>query len=617
MRAPFRWSVGLTVLLLVAAILGGVAPAQPSGKKVPASLELIPMEGLAVATIHVAALHDSPVLAPMRDSLAKDQAFLKRIEADTGFTPDQIERITGYLPAASYPLMIDSPLIVITTRKPFDKAKVLKAWKATTELDLNAHSVGAGVKGCAFQPVPGGLVPPPIPGQPEKKSDQPQEEKPLDLNAPFYYVNNGSSALILIDDRTLAFLPDSGVGGGLALIASLLRKKADGPFTEVLAQADKHTLVAAVEGKHVRDTVKLYRDGLAAQAMVPMFDNNGNPIPPKPKDPAEKIEDEFTPYEPLFALERGKLTLDLGEKTVLTITAQFPTSDAATKAEPVAKEGLKTLVTLLKDERKQAADSPIDKELLPLYDFALGGLEKATVNVTGKTLTVMATTEVGAALKTAIHILPTKLQEAADRMKTQNNLKQIGIAIHIYHNANGYLPRDITDEDGKVLHSWRVNLLPYLEADSLYQKIDKTKPWDDPVNKKLWDQMPDVFKVPGREAQEKFHTYFQAFRAVNWVGQDDIWMVDNKTVTLDDITDGTSQTVAILEFEQSHHWMQPGDHLYDPKKLPKIGNPKSGKANAVMLDGTVITLDTKKYVGNKLTAILTVNGGEEVDLTGR
>jgi hypothetical protein len=49
-----------------------------------------------------------------------------------------------------------------------------------------------------------------------------------------------------------------------------------------------------------------------------------------------------------------------------------------------------------------------------------------------------------------------------------NNLKQIGLAMHNYHDAHGcFPPAYIPDENGKPMHSWRVLLLPYLELDGV------------------------------------------------------------------------------------------------------------------------------------------------------
>ncbi len=62
-----------------------------------------------------------------------------------------------------------------------------------------------------------------------------------------------------------------------------------------------------------------------------------------------------------------------------------------------------------------------------------------------------------------------KVREAASRMKCQNNLKQIGIGLHAYHDANGQFPVGARVDNGL---SWRVYILPYIEQDNLFKRFD-------------------------------------------------------------------------------------------------------------------------------------------------
>src|SRR5271157_2215344 len=67
-----------------------------------------------------------------------------------------------------------------------------------------------------------------------------------------------------------------------------------------------------------------------------------------------------------------------------------------------------------------------------------------------------------------------------------NRLLEIGLALHRYHQANGcFPPAYIADKNGKPMHSWRVLILPYMEYDTLYRRLDLTQPWDAPKNKDL------------------------------------------------------------------------------------------------------------------------------------
>src|SRR5262245_4659323 len=66
-----------------------------------------------------------------------------------------------------------------------------------------------------------------------------------------------------------------------------------------------------------------------------------------------------------------------------------------------------------------------------------------------------------------------KVREAAARMKCANNLKQLGIACHSYHDARGFLPRSaeefVNNDNGTFYFaSWLYILLPYIEQPQTY-----------------------------------------------------------------------------------------------------------------------------------------------------
>src|SRR5690348_9486503 len=71
-----------------------------------------------------------------------------------------------------------------------------------------------------------------------------------------------------------------------------------------------------------------------------------------------------------------------------------------------------------------------------------------------------------------------KVRGAAARAQCQNNLKQLVLAAHNFHDATGKLPpgRDLMNL------STHVYLLPYIEQDNVARTMDMTKAWDDPAN---------------------------------------------------------------------------------------------------------------------------------------
>src|SRR5262245_24248266 len=59
-----------------------------------------------------------------------------------------------------------------------------------------------------------------------------------------------------------------------------------------------------------------------------------------------------------------------------------------------------------------------------------------------------------------------KIREAANRLKCQNNLKQIGLAVHNYHDSYQKFPVSYIRQDWVT---WAVLLLPYLEQENAYR----------------------------------------------------------------------------------------------------------------------------------------------------
>jgi prepilin-type N-terminal cleavage/methylation domain-containing protein/prepilin-type processing-associated H-X9-DG protein len=64
-----------------------------------------------------------------------------------------------------------------------------------------------------------------------------------------------------------------------------------------------------------------------------------------------------------------------------------------------------------------------------------------------------------------------KIREAAARMQCSNNLKQLGLAMHNYHDAYNAFPRGNTGSWGNDHGSWMFQTLPFMEQDNLYKQV--------------------------------------------------------------------------------------------------------------------------------------------------
>src|SRR5258707_13252558 len=66
-----------------------------------------------------------------------------------------------------------------------------------------------------------------------------------------------------------------------------------------------------------------------------------------------------------------------------------------------------------------------------------------------------------------------KVREAASRAKCSNNLKQIGIALHTYHDANGTFPAGAPNVNATSL-GWTSYVLPHIEQAAVYAPMNPT-----------------------------------------------------------------------------------------------------------------------------------------------
>jgi hypothetical protein len=165
----------------------------------------------------------------------------------------------------------------------------------------------------------------------------------------------------------------------------------------------------------------------------------------------------------------------------------------------------------------------------------------------------------------------------SDRDRSVSNVKQIVLAMQRYHAEHHRFPPAVIygiDGKGEVPHSWRVELLPYLEnGDALYREYQFDEPWDSAANQEVLAQMPAVYRHGSAHPKSTDSAYYVVVGAA---GDGDAGLTSafsKKTgLALQDIVDGASYTIAVVETKLVVPWTKPDDVLYDPDQgMPVLG----------------------------------------------
>jgi hypothetical protein len=419
-------------------------------------------------------------------------------------------------------------------------------------------------------------------------------------------------------------------------------RAADGPV-EIAFPDDKHILIgfdgslnrylarpAAKDGP-LAPALKLAAEG--KKVIVASADISSLPIP---RDALAGLPAEL---QPILKAKRVTLALDLGADARLDLTAGYADAASASDAEKAAKAladlGRKELAKM-KKQLEAELNNPKAKAPRPLNDlpqalasvFALGSINRLDETLADPKLVTRTGSDLAAAVPvpkdllastgstialSAAALLPAvqKVREAAARMSSANNLKQLGLAIHNYESVHGHLPRDIVDKNGKPILSWRVAILPYIEQDNVYKLFKQDEPWDSDNNKQAASVIIKTFLSPDATATSDANGFgLTNYRGISGPGAA-FDPTAKKALKIADFTDGLSNTIMVLETAELVPWAKPGDFPFDPKKdLPKI-NPVGNRDVFQVLfgDGSVRAISTK-VDPKTLKALFTRNGGE-------
>jgi prepilin-type N-terminal cleavage/methylation domain-containing protein/prepilin-type processing-associated H-X9-DG protein len=215
-------------------------------------------------------------------------------------------------------------------------------------------------------------------------------------------------------------------------------------------------------------------------------------------------------------------------------------------------------------------------------------------------------------------------REAARRISCVNNLKQIGIALHGYHDSNNTFPaggwiaiygQPLTNN---MNMGWSASVLPWLEQNAVYGALNFSFPYDVAANstaaytvmqvylcpseprKTYWNQSPGPPPDPYPSADADYGGMYGPRGLVPGFTDNPPAgpMIFNQCISLARITDGASQTIAVGEDPEAINAMWVSGHNIFDQSAPINARPPSeygeeltsqhpGGVNTLFADGSV------------------------------
>jgi hypothetical protein len=567
----FRLLGGLALLAALWLTSVRSEPEARAAEEAP-ELSMIPPDAAGFLTVSFAEVWETPALKEVRkmvDNLKGDDYLRQTV----GLRLHEIERVTLLFPSMPH-LFSGGPnfSVIVTTKKPYDKVKILDALEAFSPAERNAIP---GRDGDQFFPIAPKLAPalPPIPVKEAKEPSLPngggldekdKDDGERDLSAVIYFSDIGRTTILFVGERTVMFSPGGEQNFNLAThLALLLRKGKNGKLAPALAAAKgKHHAVGGLDLSQVKR--RLGRD----------------------------VPEDF-PGSGLLGASAITFKLELAGEMRVTLTLDTHDAKTAKEVEGSVKEMLQLVTEALPEAKKRFGRNESGKALLPALDQLADALKAATVKVEEKSVAVGLSMKSDNLFAGLLAHGVSQVRRSAERVRFINNFKQLALAMHNFHDVYGHCPFPGYDKKGQIAEnfdaaklSWRVALLPYIEEDNLFRQFKLNEPWDSEHNKKLIPLMPKIYAARKEVNLKEGHTFVQIFQ-----GPDAL----KPRSSLIGVTDGTSNTIFFAEAGEGVIWTKPDDMKFDVnKELPKLGGNFDGDFIVAMGDGSVRFVTRKK-----------------------
>ncbi len=514
-------------------------------KTKPFRIDFVPSNAFAVVAIHPAEILALDSMKPIRKMLS--QTDVGELAKRTGVEPKDVEAITGLFLSPKKEHKFQNPMSFAYSfqlSKPFDKKLVKKIY--------GDRAIKANYG--------------------DKTYFKLSQRKNAD-------------ALMFLDDKTLILADDE---QAMHDIIDKLNGGGTNRYQKQWKRIENESVAAVVDMAKVRALMKNQL--------------NSNTLPMAPNSVAFGLISPIWEHTDIVSLG-----LKIDNKLSLSATLHQD------KHGEEIKNTLDAVLILsgnMLNVHKQNMKSPtptIRQMMMSMMDIAEKALKSAKVTQKDEDVALTAEISDAAAVQMILTglILPATQQarEAARRTQSKNNLKHIGLALHNYYDVHKHFPPAVLiGPDGKTPHSWRVAILPYFGSrapgavghKALYKEYRLNEPWDSKNNLKVARTLVPVFHNPNDNRVPKRGSDIPTAAAYKGTYTSYFAVVGKNTafgnkegLKFRDVTDGTSNTLMIVEAKRDIPWTKPEDIQYDGKTLLKFGGFHPSGYNVLMCDGAV------------------------------
>ncbi len=222
-------------------------------------------------------------------------------------------------------------------------------------------------------------------------------------------------------------------------------------------------------------------------------------------------------------------------------------------------------------------------------------------------------------------------REAARRTQSKNNIKQIMLAMHNYHDTFNKFPQGTVPNDDLEIEerlSWLVSILPFLEQAPLYDQVNMKAGWESEENSNWFKTVIPTYNHPNFPVNK-----VDGYGATHYLGMAGVGakgptleandpkagvFAYNRATHMRDIRDGTSNTIAVGETTDPGPYAAGGKSTIRPLvKQPYInggngfGSKSVGGAQFGLADGSVRFI-SENIDPEVMEALSTINGGEVI-----